>query len=728
MHGLLTITLRWFAVTIFFGCLCTYGVAPLIACQQDQVDSTPIAEDVDEPDPGLAALALAPREEDHDRLFRLLETAHILADTGAGYEAARVLAALALRAGDQGPGREALHLLESWGLSIDIVRSGTPAALNAQVAQSRNTSAQKEDLRPHVYNLLAMRQYAQAASVLQRATQATKAEPLEGQWGRLLRRFRVPIERAHPDASQSQLTHALQTGHEQNLLLRKAQILRVLDPEAGELARRLTRYLEPLQDDRNWQEENAFGRWVAQGDDDQGSREEEPSRTELATHAVRYARQLSSRGPEAAQILTSLALAVAPELDTAEEGAQERTTNPRQAPEPLIHPRHSAEDAGAEVFRSNDLSVRTYHLELTENALAALREDPKEYVSATFREGDEVYQDVGVRLKGGWGSFRMIDGRSKAGFTIKFNAFEKGLRFHGLRRIILNNGAQDPTLMHEHICYKAFRDAGIPAPRTAYATLTVNGEPYGLYVQIEAVTRDFLKNWFSDPRGNLYEGPGDMLEWRGLDRDTNQNSNSRLGLRRLVETIEDADDDAPWETLADHVSVEAFSLFLALEQFVGHWDGYTQTNNYRMYHDPETHKFVFFPHGADQVFDHVGSGILHRQGGILGRALVQTASGRQHFLDAMQRVAEQVWNEESLLERVAEAYLLIRPHVHSQVGKEPRDPMQFEEQVNRMLRFISFRRYAVLGQLNAAHSDGSWRTRRHHDHLPSFLHRNHPDW
>ena len=73
------------------------------------------------------------------------------------------------------------------------------------------------------------------------------------------------------------------------------------------------------------------------------------------------------------------------------------------------------------------------------SVIQQLHEDPKHYVRATFREGDDVYKEVGVRLKGGPGSFRMLDGNSKAAFTVKFNHFVKGQQFHGLRRIVLNN-------------------------------------------------------------------------------------------------------------------------------------------------------------------------------------------------------------------------------------------------------------------------------------------------
>ena len=322
----------------------------------------------------------------------------------------------------------------------------------------------------------------------------------------------------------------------------------------------------------------------------------------------------------------------------------------------------------------------------------------------------------------------MLDGRAKAAFTIKFNEFKKQQRFHGLRRIVLNNGVQDPTYMHEYIGYGLFRDAGLPAPRVAYANLSVNGERYGLYVQIEAITKDFLKRWFTKDGGNLYEGPPDILEWRELDLDTNQARNNRNDLRLLIKTIERADDNDPWNSLQERVAAEKFAMFLAMEQFVGHWDGYTQTNNYRMYNDPKTRQFVFFPHGADQLFEELGGDVFRAQGGILGRALLQTEPGRERYVHALQQIVDQVWDEDAIRSRVAHVYQLIRPHVLAKQAKGRRNAHEFEERVTRMLRFISFRRYAVAGQLRAADSGDSWRERRHHDGLPSFLHRSRDEW
>ena len=180
--------------------------------------------------------------------------------------------------------------------------------------------------------------------------------------------------------------------------------------------------------------------------------------------------------------------------------------------------------------------------------------------------------------------------------SVKFNQFDRKQRFHGLRRIILNGALQDPSFLNETIGYGLFRDAGIPAPRTNYATVRVNGEAYGLYVQIEAVTQDFLKRWYKKSTGNLYEGPDDVLNWRELDKDSNQDRDDRTDLRQLAEAIERADDVDPWQTISQHVDMNKFARFLAMESLLGHWDGYTDVNNYRLYSAPTTGKFEFIPH------------------------------------------------------------------------------------------------------------------------------------
>ena len=80
-------------------------------------------------------------EEDSHRVNEAIHYAHMLADLGAGYEAARVLAAIAWRADDTDFGNQARHILNEWGISIDLVRGGDLKDINAKIAKARQINA-----------------------------------------------------------------------------------------------------------------------------------------------------------------------------------------------------------------------------------------------------------------------------------------------------------------------------------------------------------------------------------------------------------------------------------------------------------------------------------------------------------------------------------------------------------------------------------------------------------
>ena len=90
---------------------------------------------------------------------------------------------------------------------------------------------------------------------------------------------------------------------------------------------------------------------------------------------------------------------------------------------------------------------------------------------------------IGVRLKG-FSSFRPLAGKSA--FKIKFEEYVEDQAFQGLEALTLNNMVQDPTMLRELLAYKAFRAAGLPAWRTGYSFLRIDGDAYGVYLNLES--------------------------------------------------------------------------------------------------------------------------------------------------------------------------------------------------------------------------------------------------
>ena len=115
-----------------------------------------------------------------------------------------------------------------------------------------------------------------------------------------------------------------------------------------------------------------------------------------------------------------------------------------------------------------------------------------------------LFSDVGVRYKGN-GTFLESRDSLKRSLKIELNKYAKGQRLGDVRMLTLQNNVTDASLMNEVLAYRLYRDAGVPAPRTAYARVfvTVPGKferkYIGLYSMTEAVDKQFAQRDTSGP-------------------------------------------------------------------------------------------------------------------------------------------------------------------------------------------------------------------------------------
>ena len=138
-----------------------------------------------------------------------------------------------------------------------------------------------------------------------------------------------------------------------------------------------------------------------------------------------------------------------------------------------------------------------------EDCLDAPADDIFSWFSATVTVDGETHTEVAVRKKGFLGSLST----EKPSLKVRFDKFVDDQFLGGiLKRLTLNNAQQDPSMINTCLSYHLFASAGLPAPRCNFATVRVNGEDLGLYVQVESIKTSFLERNFTDPTGNLYEG------------------------------------------------------------------------------------------------------------------------------------------------------------------------------------------------------------------------------
>ncbi len=253
-------------------------------------------------------------------------------------------------------------------------------------------------------------------------------------------------------------------------------------------------------------------------------------------------------------------------------------------------------------------SVVSVSLDFPQESLDALALDPYTYVPAAFSmvAGATTYGpwNIQAKIKGRIGSYRALPGKSA--FKLKFS--NSAQRVSGLKKLTLNNMVQDPSKIHETVVYRLFRSVGVPAPRTGYANLSINGEPFGLYLNVETVDDVMLDKWYgADNTNHLYEGTylGWSNQWDPFDGGyevDEGDEDDRTDLQNLYDLNNTAAEQ--WfDTMKDIVDFQNVVRMWAVERYSGHWDGYTAdiVNNF-YFHSDANDKFTMLPWGTDQTW------------------------------------------------------------------------------------------------------------------------------
>lgn len=284
-----------------------------------------------------------------------------------------------------------------------------------------------------------------------------------------------------------------------------------------------------------------------------------------------------------------------------------------------------------------DALVLDFELVLGPDSLASLSDEPTVDTPAGFAFGEAVLPEISARIKGGWGSARSID--QKCAFKLDLNAYEDR-RFRGLEALTLNNVVQDPSYVHESLAYELFRAAGVPAPRVGWARLFVNGELHGLMTNVETVDDRFLRRWFDDPSGTLWEGSygADFVE--GYEYfELDEGPEDTASIDAITTLVSGTPTEAALNALEKRFDMDNLLTVMAVEAVSLHWDGYTTANNYRIYQDPSTGRYTMIPWGTDQTFHDVWYG-PYDGGGRLFTFCLAVSSCRDRYDAELRRVAD----------------------------------------------------------------------------------------
>lgn len=307
-------------------------------------------------------------------------------------------------------------------------------------------------------------------------------------------------------------------------------------------------------------------------------------------------------------------------------------------------------------------------------------------------------QEIKVRLKGST-SLQKLDWSPS--FKIKFKKGPLDLGYLGLHRMTLNSMTQDGSKIHEFGAYALFNAMGVPASKTGWARIYVNGKDKGLYVNVETPDETFMARRFRDITQHVYEGQGSDF-YTGSDQGDNKTwpffvdygwkaTPNKYDLTNLIAHSNQSLSTNWYAGLQVITDRSSMIKFFAVENFLGHWDGYSgpDKNNYFLRSNTQG-KFTFIPWGPDQTFgenratpvvgdtfemsllsersDHPWAKDMAR-----GRIYVQCINNKTcktAYLQALKAVSAKATSMK-LADKLATAAMVIEPLLQTQYGGYP---------------------------------------------------------
>jgi hypothetical protein len=132
--------------------------------------------------------------------------------------------------------------------------------------------------------------------------------------------------------------------------------------------------------------------------------------------------------------------------------------------------------------------------------LDSLRYNGEELLTADLNVNGTVFKNAGVRYRD---ARSFTPGGRRNGLFVKISTVDNNVTYSGVKAIDLSSALRDPSMAREVSGYEIARDYMI-APGANYAKVNINGEYYGLFVNVEVVDESFVNNHFGPNTKGLF--------------------------------------------------------------------------------------------------------------------------------------------------------------------------------------------------------------------------------
>lgn len=241
----------------------------------------------------------------------------------------------------------------------------------------------------------------------------------------------------------------------------------------------------------------------------------------------------------------------------------------------------------------------------------------------------------------------------------------------------LTAAARDPSLLRGRLALELFNDLGVPAPRAWHVSLTLEGQPMGLYTAIESLDAAWFRRQ-GLPDGAIYYAVGRQGTFGLIDPETRTKKKYPVaGYEKCHPWDDDFSDleqliyqitlppDAEFETqIATVLDVECYLRWLAGIVFMSHTDGLVQ--NYALFRS-QGGRWQISPWDCDGTWGRVpGGGRLPADylpllgGNYLSFRLLTSSRWRRRYLEIWDELLAGPLGRVHVSARLAAIYTAIR--------------------------------------------------------------------
>lgn len=157
-------------------------------------------------------------------------------------------------------------------------------------------------------------------------------------------------------------------------------------------------------------------------------------------------------------------------------------------------------------------------------------------VPAALVVDGRTYADVGVRFRGNSSYFATGESLKKS-WNLSLDWADDDQRLYGYRTLNLLNSHTDPSFAREAMFSEIGRDY-TPAPRVNHVRLVVNGDDWGVYVNVQQFNSDYVRDAFGETGGDRWKVPSNRdprtEAFRGSDMTSQRTGRCTRSSRRTT--------------------------------------------------------------------------------------------------------------------------------------------------------------------------------------------------